>query len=197
MQLVKAGTEWASVLSQLKGVTYWWPTGRYRRNFTIGDTHEINAGIGNYLRVFAHMFGLIPFNPPEDYECPIFTFGHLEDVFKSCGVHVQFQPDRKVPIPERVVSKPAHIKDTKYDNHDVIVKVTLKEKLTFEWDFIIGHLEVYHTGGPYDHPHDSPSNKYNYIVPEFLPPNSKEVVEKTMKEALEDFNVIFNYFDDE
>lgn len=188
-QLDEAATEWADLLACLEGVTYWWPTGRIRRPFTLGDTHEINAGIGNYLRVFAHIFGLIQprEEATEEWKCKLLTFSALEELFASCGVNIKFIPDHKVPIPEEDLYQPATLKDTRFDNHDVWVTVKLVKKhgaeLSFNWMFIVGHLEVYFEGGDYDHPRYS-NSRYDTTGAYFPPPPSEEIVKEQMMQAL-------------
>jgi len=152
-QLVVAATEWADLLSGLYGVTYWWPTGRVRRPFTLGDTHEINAGIGNYLRVFAHIFGLIC---DWKWKSMLLDFATLEELFASVGVTIRFHSKHTSPLPESNLTKPATLDNTQYDNHDIDVHVELtkeegSEPLKFKWIFIVGHLEVFFKGGDYDH----------------------------------------------
>jgi hypothetical protein len=154
--LIEAAAKWCDLVAGLRGVTYWWPTGRVRRPFTMGDTHEINAGIGNYLRVFAHIFGMIG----EGQFCPVLDFESLESLFQKAGVKIKFVPNNNIPLPEADLNLPATLRDVKHDNHDVEVTVKLtkgNEELKFLWYFVIGHMEVYFVGGPHDHPLPFPS----------------------------------------
>eukprot|EP00455_Lapot_gusevi_P015572 TRINITY_DN17893_c0_g2_i2.p1 TRINITY_DN17893_c0_g2~~TRINITY_DN17893_c0_g2_i2.p1 ORF type:complete len:330 (+),score=66.47 TRINITY_DN17893_c0_g2_i2:79-990(+) len=183
---LQSATVWADICSSLAGVSYWWPTGRYRRPFTLGDTHEINAGIGNYLRVFCHLFGYWPTSP--DQTVPIFNFDQLSEAFARVGFQVRFQPSARVPQPCLDPSQSAQLHDVAGDNHDQEVLVWIDRNdadLLFVWRFTIGHLEVYHTSdtGELDHPY-SRRNKVDYRPVELVP-TDQAVVDSMMAEWLD------------
>ena len=154
--LDEAATKWCELLSSLRAVTYWWPKGRYPRPFELGDTHEINAGLGNYLRVFSYIFGLIDRGEGEKDEV-ILTLQSLEDHFREVQFNIQFIPNAQIPLPNENLSQPATLDHLQGDNHDLTIGVVIQSKpfgnrplelygpLKFSWVFTKNHLEVYFT----------------------------------------------------
>ena len=135
-----AAVKWADTLANLQGVTYWWPTGRYQRDFTLGDTHELNGDTSNFLRVLSHILGV------EFLKIP--TFETASKYFKQIGFDVELTPQSDIPIADTFdIDKPARLRSLR-DDDGILVDVKVRNLPHYLWVFTEGHLEVY----GHDHP---------------------------------------------